>query len=231
MGGRGEIHQHSGWLIPLGLLGVVVALGGFFLLYYLRPAPAPFRNSRPVARAAPLDTTIRGLKLHIPGRYIENPRAGGGGAEQVSLIAALPDMRGYSEAEDALFAGNGADSPLVHLVIRADAASLDAPTRLARLYGPYFIRPQGEPAPFGLTRYTFRTDSAYGRSELFAGKGGSPLFLCEQPAQDLPSPNCLAVERPLAPGVSLTYRFKRAHLAGWRAIEDGVARLMASFRR
>jgi hypothetical protein len=229
--GRGEIHQHSGWLIPLGLLGVVVALGGFFLLYSLRPPPAPFRNSRPLATAAPVDAVIRGLRLHIPGRYVEYRDASGDGSQRISLVAALPDMRGYSEAEDGLFTGNAADSPLVHLLIRADAASLDASTRLARLYGPYFLHPKGEPAPFGLTRYTFRPDSAYGRSELFAGKGGSPLFLCEQPAQDLPNPNCLAVERPLAPGVSLTYRFKRAHLAGWRAIDESVGRLISGFRR
>jgi hypothetical protein len=229
VGGRGEIHRHSGWLIPLGLLGAVVALGGFFLLYDLRPPPAPFRRSQPIAGAAPLGVVIAGLRFRIPGRYIDN-RDTGVGSDRIALIAALPDMRGYSGAEDALFAGNGADSPIVHLVIRADAANLGAPTRLARLYGPYFLRPEGEPTSFGLTRYGFRPDSAYGRSELFAGEGGGPLFLCERPAQDLPSPNCLAVERPVAPGVSLSYRFKRAHLAGWRAIEDGTGRLISSFR-
>jgi len=38
VGERGEIHQHSGWLIPLGVILVILALSGMFLLYYLRPA-------------------------------------------------------------------------------------------------------------------------------------------------------------------------------------------------
>ena len=232
MGGRGEIHQHSGWLIPLGLLGVIAALCGFFLLYYLRPPPAPFRNSPPAAATAAVTFTIRGLTFRIPARYVER-RDGrtGAGRDRIPLFAALPDMRGYSDTEDALFTGNAPDSPVVHILIRADASSLDAQTRLKRVYGPYLLAPEGEDAPFGLTRYTFRPDSAYGRSDLFAGRSGGLLFLCERPAQDLPSPNCLAIDRPVAPGINLTYRFKRAHLARWQAIGDDVDRLITGFRR
>ena len=42
------------------------------------------------------------------------------------------------------------------------------------------------------------------------------LLLCEREAPDLPSPNCLAVDRPLAQESELSYRFKRAYLARWR---------------
>ncbi|HEY4076259.1 MAG TPA: hypothetical protein VGM26_04925 [Rhizomicrobium sp.] len=229
MGRRGEIHQHSGWLIPMGLLGVIAALCGFFLLYYLRPPPAPFRNSQPTASATAVNFSLRGQMFRVPARYVES-RAGDG-RDQISLFAALPDMRGYSNAEDALFAGNAPDSPVIHLLIRADASNLDAHTRLKRVYAPYLLEPEGEPAPFGLTRYDFRPDSAYARSELFAGKGGGVLFLCERPAQDLPSPNCLAIGKTIAPGVSLAYRFKRAHLARWQTIEDDAGRLISRFRR
>jgi hypothetical protein len=232
VGGRGEIHQHSGWLIPLGLLGVIAALCGFFLLYYLRPPPAPFRNSQPTASAAAVAFTIRGLTFRIPARYVENRAARtGGGRDQIPLFAALPDMRGYSNAEDGLFTGNTPDSPIVHLLIRADPFNLDAKARLARVYGPYLLGREGEAASFGLIRYVFRPDSAYGGDDLFSVKAGGPLFLCERPAQDLPSPNCLATGTPVAPGVSVTYRFKRAHLARWQAIAEGVDRLISSFRR
>jgi hypothetical protein len=96
---------------------------------------------------------------------------------------------------------------------------------------PYLVNTKGETTPFALTRYAFRADSGYGRDELFVGKGGALLLLCEQPAQDVPSPNCLAIDRRVAPGVNLSYRFKRSQLARWQAIDDGVDRLMAEFRK
>lgn len=227
-----EIHQHSGWLVPLGLFGVIVALSGFFLLYYLRPPPAPFRDTHPTAAATIVDLNVRGVGLHIPARFIEARAVrGGGDRDTVSLFAALPDMRGYTKAEDGLFAVNAPDSPIVHILIRADANGMDTQTRLARIYMPYIAEPKGEPALFGLTRYGFRADSGYGRSELYVGKGDGPLLLCEQPAQDLPSPNCLAIDRPIARGVSLSYRFKRARLADWMAVAAGVNRLISDFRK
>ena len=175
---------------------------------------------------------VRGVDLRIPARFIE-ARAirAGGERDMVSLFAALPDMRGYTEAENSLFAGNTPDSPVVHILIRAGTNSMDAETRLARIYMPYIAEPKGEETPFGLTRYVFRADSGYGRNDLYVTRTGGPLLLCEQPAQDLPSPNCLAIDRPLAQGVGLTYRFKRAHLARWQAVATGVNRLISDFRK
>ena len=43
----GEIRQHSGWLILLGLVLVVLALCLIVLLYDLRPGTGLFRNSPP----------------------------------------------------------------------------------------------------------------------------------------------------------------------------------------
>jgi hypothetical protein len=235
MGGRvsqdSEIHRHSGWLIPLGFLAVVAALCGAFLLYYLRPATAPFRDNRPTAATTMVHLSVRGLKLNVPARYIESRAARGGGDQDVvPLFAALPDMRGFSDAESALFASNAADSPTVHIVIRADTNGLDTRSRLARIYMPYILDPKGEPAPFDLVRYTFRPDSGYGRDDLYVGNDGDMLFRCERPAQNLPSPNCLAIERPIAQGVNLSYRFKRAQLSRWQGINGGIGRLVASFR-
>jgi hypothetical protein len=227
---QGEIHQHSGWLIPLGVAGLIAALCVAFLLYYLRPSPGVLRDNRPTAEATVIDIHVHGLRLRAPARYIASrSQRTGGDLDQVSLFAALPDMRGYSEMEAALFAGNSADSPIVRLLIHADKNSLDAQSRLDRIYMPYIADAKGEAAPFGLMRYSFRADSGYGRDDLFVGKRGA--LLCELPAQDVPSPNCLAIDRTIAPGVSLSYRFKRAQLAHWQRIADGVDRLMMDFRR
>jgi hypothetical protein len=88
-------------------------------------------------------------------------------------------------------------------------------------------------AQFGLTRYVFRAGTGYERNDLYVGDGGKGplLLLCERPAQDLPSPNCLAIDRPVAQGVTLSYRFKLAQLSGWRTIAQGVDRLMISFMK
>lgn len=213
-------------------MAVIVLLCAALLIYYLRPfalgrnGTAPFRDNR--ASSAVTLLSVDGLGLRIPRRYIETGDRSGGPKAMVALAAALPDMRGYNEDETQLFAGNAPDSPLVHLLIRA-RNGLSAQDRLQRVYMPYIANPMGDAGPFGLTHYAFRLHTGYGRDDLYAA--GDLLLLCERPAQDLSSPNCLAIDRPIAPGVSLSYRFKWAQLSSWRAINAGVDRLVADFRK
>ena len=155
--------------------------------------------------------------------------------DAIALRAQLriePFRRGYSDAEARLFAGNAADSPVVRLSLHADANPMDAPARLARIYQPYVRDPGGTPGPFGLTQYGFAENSGYEGQDLFAGEkdGKLMLFLCEQPSQDLSSPNCLATDQPLGKSVTLSWRFKRAYLARWRELSSGVDSLMARFQ-
>jgi hypothetical protein len=142
-------------------------------------------------------------------------------------------MRGYSAGDAGLFLNNAADSPVVHLILRGDTDSLTTADRLARIYMPYVTLPAGARADFGLTHYTFRSGTGYDRDDLYVGDSGKGqlLLLCERPAPDLPSPNCLAIDRPVAPGVTLSYRFKRAQLSGWRSIAQGVDRLVSGFMK
>jgi hypothetical protein len=132
-----------------------------------------------------------------------------------------------------MFLSNAADSPLVYLILRGDTNGLGAADRLARVYMPYVADPRGTADQFGLTRYTFREGTGYERNDLYVGDSGAEqlLLLCERPAQDLPSPNCLAIDRPVAPGVNLSYRFKRAQLSRWRNIASGVDGLLAKFMK
>jgi hypothetical protein len=233
-GGQAEFHQHSGWLIPLGLALVVLALCGVFLLYDLRPGAGLFRNAAPTADASLVRVSVRGVPFSVPGNYLDSRSSRrGGDLDEMMLSALVPDMRGYSAADAALFVSNAADSPVVHLMLRGDTDSLTAAGRLARIYMPYVAEPQGAPSAFGLTRYTFRDDTGYERNDLYAGDSGKGLLLllCERPAQNVPSPNCLAIDRPVAPGVTLSYRFKRSQLSDWRNIAQGVDRLVAGFMK
>ena len=229
-----EIHQHSGWLIPLGLVLVILALCGAFLLYDLRPGTGLFRNNAPTADARTVSVAVRGVHFHVPGNYLESRATRrGGDLDVMGLSALLPDMRGYSTADAGLFLSNAPDSPVVHLVLRGDTNGLSAADRLSRIYMPYIADPKGTADQFGLTRYTFRPDTGYERDDLYVGNSGPEqlLLLCERPAQDLSSPNCLAIDRPVAPGVNLSYRFKLAQLSRWRDIAGGVDRLVAGFMK
>jgi hypothetical protein len=231
---QAEIRQHSGWLIPLGLALVILALCGVFLLYDLRPGIGLFRNNAPTADASTVSLSVRGVPFRVPGNYLESRTTRrGGDLDVMTLSALLPDMRGYSTPDAAQFLSNAADSPLVHLILRGDTNGLGAADRLARIYMPYVADPKGTPDQFGLTRYTFRADTGYERNDLYVGASGEGplLLLCERPAQDLPSPNCLAIDRPVAPGVVLSYRFKRAQLSRWPDIAGGVDRLVARFMK
>ena len=226
-----EIHQHPGWLIPLGFLVVIVLLSGLFLLYDLRPGPGP-RGGRS-GDAEPVALSVRGLKLAVPANYLDNSDSRANTERDVlTLSALLPDMRGYSPEDARLFIGNAPDSPVVRLIFKGDENDLDAAARLDRIYRPYLQAPQGSPGDFGLTQYAFRPDSGYARQDLFAGSEGGRLvlFLCERAGPDLPSPNCQMTGRPLARNLSFSYRFKRAYLGRWREIAPGIDGLLARFQ-
>jgi len=220
-GTREDIHRHSGWLIPLGFAAAILLLCALLLGWYLRPGP---RGTAPTDRSALVQLTVAGRALAVPANYIENPAARAGGAlEQLSLAALFPSWAGYTDGDAHLFAGNAPDSPLVRITLRGTAGRLSAPDRLARIYRPYVTDPAGTPTPFGLTQYVFRPGSGYERGDLFAGdRNGLVLFLCERSTPDVTSPNCLVADQSLGDGLSMSYRFKRAYLAHWREITDGV---------
>lgn len=229
--GRGEeIHQHSGWLIPLAFGLAILLLSGLFLGWYLRPGPKG--GGMPTVQSHAVELKVRGVPFSIPANYIESAAARAGGEQDNLTLAALfPSWAGYSDADARQFTGNAPDSPVVRLVLRADAINLDAAARLQRIYMPYVSNPKGAEGPYGLTQYGFRNGSGYERNDLFVGDDGRALLLCERAGPDLPSPNCIALDKPLARGLTLSYRFKRAYLAQWRQIAGGVDTLLTRFRK
>jgi hypothetical protein len=224
-----EIHRHSGWLIPGVFFFAILVLSGLLLGWYLRPGPRSV--VAPTGQSGLVTISLRGVSLAIPANYIENATARAGGEmDGITLAMLFPSWHGYSDAEARLFAGNAPDSPVVRLSLRGDPNNLDARGRLNRLYMPHIANPGGESGPFGLTRYSFTPDSGY-EGDLFVGENGKGLvlLLCERASAEFSSPNCLAVDRPLARNLSFSYRFKRAYLARWQEMSAGVDSLIARF--
>ena len=232
-GARNEnIHGHSGWLIPAAFLFAVMLLSGLLLGWYLRPGP-----KAPAALTGQSDlvpVTLAGLSLVVPANYIQNPAARAGGEQgSLALAALFPSWDGDSPDAARQFQGNAPDSGVIRILLRRDGNAMDAATRLARIYRPYLLAPEGVDGPFELRQYSFAENSGYEKNDLFAGGSGQHLllFLCERSATNLPSPNCQATDRPLAGGVSYSFRFKRAYLSRWRDVSAGVDTLIGRFKK
>jgi hypothetical protein len=229
------IRKRSGWLIPLGVFLVTFVLSALFLLIYLAPsAPGLFEEQvSPTSRSDIITVKVNGRALHIPANYLEYESARqGGDRREIALYALLPEMTGWSNWEAQSFTDNGVDSPVVEMRIRQDNLNLSEADRLQRVYMGYVLNPRGKEGPFGLRQYAFRGDSGYHDEDLFVGESDTGLLLirCVRLRPNVTSPNCMR-DVPVARGVSLFYRFKRAHLSKWREIDEGVDKLIASFEK
>jgi hypothetical protein len=228
------VRQRSGWLIPLGVFLVTFALSALFLLFYLAPSPPSFFEEQvnATSRTDIVKLKIHGHSFRIPANYFEYRSARQGGTQRaVALFAILPDLDGYSSWEDSAFKSNATDAPIVFLFLHDDPVNLTEADKLQRIYMVYVADPKGSQGPFGLTQYVFRDDSGYHREDLFVGQTGKgPIVLrCVRFGQEIPSPTCLR-DMPVAHGVTLSYSFKRAHLAQWKEMGDTVERLIRSFQ-
>jgi hypothetical protein len=227
------IRKRSAWLIPLGVFLVTFALSALFLLIYLAPnAPGLFEEQvSPTSRSDIITLKVSGHRLYIPANYLEYESARqGGDRREIALYALPPEMSGWSNWEAQSFTDNSAASPVVEMRIRQDNLNLSEADRFQRVYMGYILNPRGREGPFGLRQYAFRGDSGYHNEDLFVGESDTGLLLmrCVRRGPDVTSPNCVR-DMPVARGVSLFYRFKRAHLAKWREIGKGVDKLIAMF--
>jgi hypothetical protein len=231
--GGDTVRQRSGWLIPAAVFIVTAVLSALILLYYLVPAPTSFieEHPAPTARIDPISLEVQKLKLVIPANYILYASARQGGPrKEVALAAKLPDFHGYSDWYASTFADNSSDSPVIYLLIREDTLNITEAERLKRIYLSYVADPAGKPGPFGLTQYAFRDDSGYHGEDLYVGQTakGPVVLRCVRFGPQVTSPSCLRDIR-LGHHVALTYRFKRAHLAQWQDIANGIDTLVGSF--
>jgi len=230
----GLIRRRSGWMIPLGVFLVTLALSALLLIYYLAPSAPNFLEEQvsPTARTDLIALRVHGLKLWIPANYLQYASSRRGGAfKEVSMFALLPDFSGWSDLVAASFSDNTADSRVVYLLIRDERLNLTEADRLARIYMAYVADNKGSVGPFGLTQYTFRDDTGYRNEDLFVGQTptGPQLLRCVRFSPHVPSPSCLR-DTPIAHDVALSYRFKRAHLAQWRHIGQAIGQLIVRFK-
>jgi len=227
------VRKHSGWLIPLALLVLIVALCALVLLYYLAPSPNSLieEHASPSAGLYRVQLRVGTIALSVPANYLPYAaERSGGPRREVAVYAELPDFRGFSDSAAGEFGGNSPDSRVIHMLITRESFDVGESARLTRIYLAEVIDPRGRPGPAGLVEYTFRTNSGYRGEDLFVGRdaGAAVVMRCTRLSAEVPSPNCMR-EVQYAPGILLSYRFKRSQLGHWRQIAAGAERLVATF--
>ena len=224
---------HSGWQVLAWFGAIAAAIFALVLLYYILPAPIAWIEARPDPTAAtrPVHLSVGGTPFLIPANYIVYSRERNSGPHaRVTLVALIPDFRGYSPEEARQFTDDSARSRVVHLRIWADDLALSEAAQLHRVLLHFVKSPRGQPGSFGLTRYSFRTDNGYRGQDLFVGvyRGQTIVLRCWRAAGTNQAPDCMRDLR-LGHNVVLSYRFKRTYLGQWRQIAQGVRQLVAQF--
>lgn len=224
---------HSGWQPLLWFCLVTVVIFALVLLYYILPSPIAWIEAQPdptpVTQAVHL--TVGGEQFLIPANYIVySAERQSGQYHRITLAALMPQFHGFSRAEARQFANDSARSRVVHLRIWADDLALSEAAQLRRVLLTFVTSPQGQAGPFGLTRYSFRSDNGYRGQDLFVGvyDGQTVVLRCWRMAATDHAPDCMRDLR-LGHNVVLSYRFKRAYLSQWREIAQGVGQLVAGF--
>lgn len=237
-GGSGgvEFQKRNSWVIPLEVLAIIGGIGLVVLWFLAGPSFSELSGERPSPTAStdPVDMSINGVALRIPSNFMPLGRnRSGGEQDDVRLEALLPAMTGFSTADAGAFSLNAPDSRVVQLILAPNKSALSERDLFERVLKTLTANPEGEPGPNGLTRYTFPEQSDKADTEMFtfsAGEGALLLLQCEKATDGSQrGGSCQRVTRT-SDNLSLTYRFKRAHLDQWPAIDQGVMRLIQGFR-
>jgi hypothetical protein len=232
----GEMKRASNWHLPLELLGVIIVLGG--IAYWILTGQSIDLSGTkpdPTDSKTPVEMSVDGLALTIPANYMPLGRnRAGGEQEDVRLRTLLPDMRGWSRQDAALFASNAPDAKVVQIGIGLTKDRNTEKQRFEKVLKPYVVNEDGEQGPYGLTKYAFAEGQGYDGVELYTFTGGEDSLIvlqCETAGDAATGPSCWRTIKPEGrPTITITYRFKRSQLAEWPAIDQGVVRLVKQFK-
>jgi hypothetical protein len=170
----------------------------------------------------------------VPANMIRFERARRDGiAERLDLYLRWPDMRGYSAETRDDFNHVAGSRRILFLTFEHRMMSRDMSGRFEPIYQS-LIEGEGRATPGGVVLYDFKPNSGYLNEVLAVAESttGQPFV-----ARCLTGPSA---EESLAPcerdihvgeDLSLTYRFPRELLQGWRALDAAVLARAADFVR
>ncbi|GAK46061.1 conserved protein [Tepidicaulis marinus] len=227
------VKERPAWLIPLVAALAILGLSVIFLYYYFGPSANELLGLSPKATASDeiVEVSVGGKTLYVPSHFTRYPAQRGGTQEELALHALLPDLTPFSPEERALFEDNSPNSRVVLFSLKAGDMTLPEDQRFAAVYSRYFSGEEPKEVMNGREHYAFAEGSGYRDQDLFLAtdeQGEMLLLLCFRETPVIFSPSCSRT-KVLPSGLVLTYRYKRARLKNWAAIDRNIQTLVDSF--
>ena len=225
--GRGR--RHRGGRMRGRLIGIAVALAatglaGAPIAYMLWPVPQAISPDAPS-----LPISIGNVAFNVPPAAIRFKVQRRPGAQaRVDLTFVWPSLA----PPDASIKPQPTDTPDISdrlfVTIAASDATLPPLERLKTIYPRY-----ADAAPIvgtgGLSTQGFREGTPYQGEDLIQDPASPERFLLRCTRQIAATPAMCLHERRIG-GADVTVRFPREWLSDWRAVADGIDRLIGGFR-
>ena len=225
--GRHGRRRHGGKLhrLLVVLLGMVtVGLAGAPVAYMLWPQPQPVS---PDAPSVPI--SIGGMAFNVPPAAVRfRVQRHPGAQARIDLAFLWPSLDPPNSKLKPLPTDTPDITDRLFVTIAASERTLSPIERLTAIY-PRYTGAAPIVGPDGLSRQSFREDSAYQGEDLIHDPAAPERFLLRCAQQVGSTPAMCLHERRIG-GADVTVRFPREWLTDWRAVADGIDRLIASFK-
>lgn len=217
----------AGLLFALATLVLLIAGGAAFVALVLWPR-WPGAAVAPDAPALPV--TVGGVLFNVPPGAIRVPMQRHAGAqERVDLAFLWPSLQPPDPAAKPAPTETTPPIDRLFVTIEPQSIALSPGERVKSIYPRYLSETQFD-GPDGLKVISFRDGTPYQGEDLFFDPAAQPGFVvrCSRPGA-AGTPGMCLYERRIE-GADVRLRFPSDWLTGWRAVNAGIERLMATLR-
>ena len=217
----------AGLLFALATL-IVLIVGAAALVAIMLWPRWPGAAVAPDAPALPI--TVGGVLFNVPPAAIRIPvQRHSGATERLDLAFLWPSLQPPDPSPKLAPTETTPPIDRLFITIEPQAPGLPPSERVRMIYPRYLAETQFD-GPDGLKVIPFKEGTPYQNEDLFFDPATQPGFLarCSRPGA-AGTPGMCLYERRIE-SADVTVRFPSEWLTGWRAVNDGIAKLIGTLK-